>query len=168
MFWKLSAGRSKLTLAGFCGEWELAASHMSSVGLLHVAALCLDSASPFLGSAPDGSWAGSSMAVCWAEAGPGDQEGWSSFLASGWWADMTEHGEQHVLGAAGRQQTLSFCHIPMADQILPNPRCQSWASPTWLQLSARLERELSQWSSKLTLSEPNVGVFGMSLSGTKI
>lgn len=38
---------------------------------------------PFPGSSPDRSWVGSSMAVCWAEAGPGDQQGWSSFLASG-------------------------------------------------------------------------------------
>lgn len=38
---------------------------------------------------------------------------------------MTEHGEQHVLGAAGQQQPLSSSHIPVADQTLLNPRCQS-------------------------------------------
>lgn len=167
MFWKLSARRSKLTLAGFCGEWELAASHMLSVWLLHMAALCLDSASPFLGSNPDRCWAWSSMAVCWAEAGAGDQEGCSSFLASGQWADMTEHGEQHELGAAGQQQALSSHHTPVADQTLPSSCCQSWTSPTWVQLAARLERS---WHSGApsSLSEQNVGVFGMSLSGTKI
>jgi len=36
--------RSKLKLVSFLGEWELAASHVLSVRLLHAAALCLGSA----------------------------------------------------------------------------------------------------------------------------
>lgn len=43
------------------------------------------------------------------------QEGWSSFLASGWWAGMTEHGEQRVLLVSSR-----LCH-PVTFQWLTRP-----------------------------------------------